>query len=54
VLIDAHGTAKLFGTPEQLCTRIKEEMRLHGLEVRIGISADPDTAFLAARATIPL
>jgi protein ImuB len=49
LLLDARGTGKLFGSPQQLCRRISAEARSCVSPVRTAVSADPDAAFLAAR-----
>ncbi len=48
VLFDVSGTGLLFGNGPELLSRIEAEAGRRGLHVRVAISANPDTAIVAA------
>lgn len=49
VTLDMRGLEKLFGSPQRLAGRLARRAATLGLEARIAVAADPDTALLAAR-----
>lgn len=49
VTLELDGTARLFGAPEQAARRIAQHAASCGLQARVAVAADPDTALLMAR-----
>jgi protein ImuB len=49
VLLDLHGTDRLFGTLESTARKISAAAREQGFTLRVAVAANPDTALYAAR-----
>jgi protein ImuB len=49
VLLDLAGSEKLFGTPQKIAGELARRASDLGLEVNVGIAANPDAAICAAR-----